>query len=122
MRTKTEHSKELDFYIQFIEWTDEEYLNYMKKTYWIDVEWVNDTLFWAYISAYKNNKDYCIVWCNVIDYNTIAHEVSHAILDIMKSKEIIYSEESKEIFTNYLWYWIERGILFFKNKLCEDLN
>lgn len=116
MRKKIEHSQELNFYMEFLDCTDEEYIKYIDKKYLIDVSDVDDTWLWGYLSINHEWKDICIVWCNSKDYDTISHEVSHAILDILDAKKIKYSEESKEIFSGFLWYWIEKGILFFKKK------
>lgn len=113
MRKKIEYSKELNFYIEFIDCTDEEYINHMKRKYWTDVD-IEDHWNWCYTCEVKDEDNYLVIWCWDKSYNTIAHEVSHAILDILKLKDIEYSESSKEIFTYYLWYWIQRGILFFK--------
>jgi hypothetical protein len=43
MRKKIEHSQELNFYMEFLDCTDEEYIKYIDKKYLIDVSDVDDT-------------------------------------------------------------------------------
>jgi hypothetical protein len=112
MRKKLLHSLELEFDFLMLDWTKEEVEKYLKKL-WVEDHNIEEVFVWCTFETW----DLVIIWVKNKDYNTIIHEVTHAIIKVFLWKDTEYcNEKTQEIFANYVWFYWEKAIEFYKKR------